>query len=159
MTTHTEQTNLVPPDYRIISELIDSGARILDSGCGSGDLMAFLVRSRHTRGQGIELNELAVRECVEKGLNVCHGDIESGLLEYPAGSFDYVILNQSLQEIRQADALPADALRVGRGGDRRLSQFRLDRLARPPFLSGKVTDHRRPALPLVRFAQREVSQH
>ncbi|WP_367359000.1 methionine biosynthesis protein MetW [Syntrophus sp. (in: bacteria)] len=116
MTTHTEQTNLVPPDYRIISELIDSGARILDSGCGSGDLMAFLVRSRHTRGQGIELNELAVRECVEKGLNVCHGDIESGLLEYPAGSFDYVILNQSLQEIRQADALPADALRVGRGG-------------------------------------------
>jgi len=100
-------------DYRIIGNMIDSGARILDLGCGSGDLMAFLARSRNTRGQGIELNESAVYECVKKGLNVCHGDIESGLLEYPDGSFDFVILNQSLQEVRQADALLEDALRVG----------------------------------------------
>ncbi len=110
----SEQTNNIPPDYRVIGNLIDSGARILDLGCGGGDLMAFLARSRSTRGQGIELNESAVYECVKKGLNVCHGDIESGLLEYPDGSFDYVILNQSLQEVRQADALLDDALRVGR---------------------------------------------
>jgi methionine biosynthesis protein MetW len=110
----SEQTDNIPLDYRVISEMIDSGARILDLGCGGGDLMAFLARSRNTRGQGIELNESAVYECVKKGLNVCHGDIESGLLEYPDGSFDYVILNQSLQEVRQADALLADALRVGR---------------------------------------------
>ncbi|SEM37032.1 methionine biosynthesis protein MetW [Syntrophus gentianae] len=109
-----EQTKNISPDYRIIGNLIDSGARILDLGCGGGDLMAFLARSRSTRGQGIELNESAVYECVRKGLNVCHGDIESGLLEYPDKSFDYVILNQSLQEVRQADALLDDALRVGR---------------------------------------------
>jgi methionine biosynthesis protein MetW len=110
----SERTDHIPLDYRVISEMIDSGARILDLGCGGGDLMAFLARSRNTRGQGIELNESAVYECVKKGLNVCHGDIESGLLEYPDGSFDYVILNQSLQEVRQADALLDDALRVGR---------------------------------------------
>jgi len=114
MMTISEQTNNIPPDYRVIGNLIDPGARILDLGCGNGDLMAFLADSRNTRGQGIELNESAVYECVRKGLNVCHGDIESGLQEYPDQSFDYVILNQSLQEVRQADALLTDALRVGR---------------------------------------------
>ncbi len=110
----SENNNNIPLDYRIIGEMIDSGARILDLGCGGGDLMAFLARSRNTRGQGIELNESAVYECVKKGLNVCHGDIESGLVEYPDKSFDYVILNQSLQEVRQADDLLENALRVGR---------------------------------------------
>jgi methionine biosynthesis protein MetW len=112
--TITEQTDNISPDYRIIGDLIDSGARILDLGCGTGELMAFLARKRNTRGQGIELNEQAVYECVKKGLNVCHGDIESGLLEYPDKSFDYVILNQSLQEVRKADDLLENALRVGR---------------------------------------------
>jgi methionine biosynthesis protein MetW len=109
----SENKGNIPLDYRIIGEMIDSGARILDLGCGGGDLMAFLARSRNTRGQGIELNESAVYECVKKGLNVCHGDIESGLLEYPDKSFDYVILNQSLQEVRRVDDLLENALRVG----------------------------------------------
>jgi len=109
-----QKENPIPPDYRIIAEMIHPSARILDLGCGTGDLMAFLARSRNTRGQGIEINESAVYECVKKGLSVCHDDIESGLLEYPDKSFDYVILNQSMQEVRNADALLADALRVGR---------------------------------------------
>lgn len=104
----------IPPDYRIIGGMIHSESRVLDLGCGEGGLLAFLNRSRSIRGQGIELNEKAVHECVKKGLSVCHGDIESGLLEYPDRSFDYVILNQSLQEVRRADALLTDALRVGR---------------------------------------------
>ncbi|MEN6330998.1 MAG: methionine biosynthesis protein MetW [Smithella sp.] len=106
--------NDIPPDYRIINDMIDSDSRVLDLGCGEGDLLAFLARSRNIRGQGIELKESAVLECVKKGLSVCHGDIESGLQAYPDRSFDYVILNQSLQEVRQVDALLEDALRVGR---------------------------------------------
>ena len=109
-----ELTTDIPPDYRIIGEMIHYDSRVLDLGCGEGGLLAFLNRSRNIRGQGIELNEKAVHECVKKGLSVCHGDIESGLLEYPDQSFDYVILNQSLQEVRRADALLTDALRVGR---------------------------------------------
>ena len=106
--------NNIPPDYRIISDMVDSDSRVLDLGCGEGDLLAFLTRNRNIRGQGIELKESALLECVKKGLSVCHGDIESGLPAYPDRSFDYVILNQSLQEVRQVDELLEDALRVGR---------------------------------------------
>jgi len=62
--TPREKENHIPLDYRIIGDMVDPGARILDLGCGNGDLMAFLVRSRNIRGQGIELNERAVYECV-----------------------------------------------------------------------------------------------
>jgi len=101
-------------DHRIISRIVAPGAKVLDLGCGNGDLMYLLVREKNARVQGIELDEAAIYECVRKGLSVIHGDIEEGLREYPDGSFDDVILNQSIQQVKKVDEVFEQALRIGR---------------------------------------------
>ena len=100
-------------DHRIIYQLVEAGARVLDLGCGNGDLMYLLAREKNARVQGIELDDTAIYECVKKGLSVIHSDIESGLVEYPDRSFDYVILNQSMQEVKRVDMVFEQALRIG----------------------------------------------
>ena len=101
-------------DHRIIYDIVEPGSRVLDLGCGSGDLIYLLAKEKGARVQGIELSEEAIYRCVEKGLSVFHSDIDSGLSEYPDQSFDYVILNQSLQEVKKADFVLKEALRVGK---------------------------------------------
>lgn len=101
-------------DYKIIAGIIEPGARVLDLGCGSGELMQYLVEAKNVKVQGIELSEEAIYRCVEKGLGVFHSDIDSGLKGYPDKSFDYVILNQSLQEVKNIDFVLAEALRVSK---------------------------------------------
>jgi methionine biosynthesis protein MetW len=93
--------------------MIGEGAAVLDLGCGDGTLMSLLVREKHARVQGIELDDEAVHRCVEKGLTVFQGDIERGLADYPDGTFDDVILNQSLQEVRNVGFIIEESLRVG----------------------------------------------
>ena len=104
----------IPIDHRAILELIKRQASVLDLGCGRGELMGILIKEKDCRCQGIEIDENAVYECVARGLNVLHGDIDSGLSEYADKSFDYVVLNQSLQQLRHFDSVFKDALRVGR---------------------------------------------
>ncbi len=101
-------------DHKIIYKIIEPGSRVLDLGCGSGDLMYFLAKEKNAKVQGIELSEEAIYKCVEKGLSVFHSDIDSGLIEYPDKSFDYVILNQSMQEVKKVDFVLQEALRVGK---------------------------------------------
>jgi methionine biosynthesis protein MetW len=100
-------------DHRIIGELVEDGASVLDLGCGGGELMDLLSREKGAHVQGIELDDEAVQQCVAKGLTVFHGDIETGLADYPDRSFDVVILNQSMQECRKIDLVMRESLRVG----------------------------------------------
>ncbi len=102
----------IPLDYQAISEIIEPGAKVLDLGCGTGDLMHHLVTANNVKAQGIELNEGSIYKCVEKGLSVFHSDIDSGLGSYPDKSFDYIILNQTLQEVKKVDYVIDEALRV-----------------------------------------------
>jgi methionine biosynthesis protein MetW len=104
----------IPIDYRVIYDIVQPRSRVLDLGCGSGELLSILSKDKDAVVQGIELNEEAIYKCVEKGLSVFHSDIDSGLQEYPDKSFDYVILNQSMQQVKRIDFVIQEALRVGR---------------------------------------------
>ncbi len=101
-------------DHQIIARIITEGAHVLDLGCGNGELLAVLEKEKNALVQGIELNDEQMHICVERGLTVLQGDIESGLVDYPDQSFDYIILNQIMQEIKAADFVIAESLRVGK---------------------------------------------
>ncbi len=101
-------------DHKAILEWIHEGASVLDLGCGDGELLALLVREKHVKAQGIEIDEQAIYQCVAKGLSVFHEDIDRGLSDYADQSFDYVILHQSFQQVKSPDLVLKEALRVGR---------------------------------------------
>ena len=101
-------------EHNVIMSWVPPGASVLDLGCGDGDLMDLLARSKQVRGQGIEIDEQAIYKCVAKGLSVFHGDLDTGLVDFGDGTIDYVILDQTLQQLQKPDAVLADALRVGK---------------------------------------------
>jgi len=106
--------HIIGLNYKIIMEIVEDGTSVLDLGCGTGELLNLLVKEKHIKAQGIEIDDKAIFECVTKGLNVFHDDIDTGLPEYGDKSFDYVILNQSLQQVKRPDDVLKEALRVGR---------------------------------------------
>ena len=101
-------------DYAIISELIEPDTKVLDLGCGDGDLLAWLAGNKNVEGRGIEISSARVQRAIVRGVSVYQGDIDQGLADYPDQAFDYVILSQTLQETRQPLKVLSDILRVGR---------------------------------------------
>lgn len=100
-------------DLQIIASLIEENSRVLDMGCGAGDLLEHLQAAKNVKGFGIEIDEREVIECVEKGLSVIQGDLNEETAGYADRTFDYVILSQTLQQVFNSEKVIKEMLRVG----------------------------------------------
>lgn len=101
-------------DHKLILDIIEHGTKVLDLGCGNGELLRILREKKNVKGVGIENDEEMVYACVKKGVTVEHFDIDEGLPDFPDDFFDYVILNFTLQETKKPKKVINEALRVGR---------------------------------------------
>jgi len=101
-------------EFKIIANLIDKKTRVLDVGCGDGILMEFLKNNKQIDIRGIEISKINVQKCIGKGLTVIEGDAEKDLSQFPDGSFDFVILSQTLQAFLNPEKVISELLRVGK---------------------------------------------
>ena len=108
-----DRTGKYRTDHLLVAEMIPAGSKVLDVGCGDGELLQ-LLESRGIDGRGIELSREGVNRCVAKGLAVVQGDADTDLVNYPDDAFDYVILSQTLQATRQPKVVLENLLRIGR---------------------------------------------
>jgi len=102
------------PDLALIADMVAPGSRVLDIGCGDGALLAYLTRAKSVDGRGMELSQAGVNACVRNGLSVIQGDADNDLEAYPTCAFDYVILSQTLQAVRQPRQVLDSLGRIGR---------------------------------------------
>lgn len=101
-------------DLRIIGSMIDPGSKVLDLGCGSGDLLAWLAANKNVIGTGIEQDKKNAAHCISRGLSVLQGDLNEEVDDYPDCNFDYVILSQTLQQVFEPARLLYSLARIGR---------------------------------------------
>lgn len=112
---HAQPVSLAErPDFHVIGEIIEPGSRVLDLGCGEGELLAWLVEHKRVLARGVEISPAQVRRAIARGVSVYQGDINEGLADYPDKAFDYVILSQTLQETRAPLQVLRELLRIGR---------------------------------------------
>jgi methionine biosynthesis protein MetW len=102
------------PEFDAIAAWIHPGAQVLDLGCGDGSLLRFLTEVRGAFGYGVDIADANVLASVRNRVNVLQSDLESGLAGFESGSFDYVILSQTLQAVRHTEQIIGEMLRVGR---------------------------------------------
>lgn len=101
-------------DFEFIARAIPERARVLDLGCGDGSLLKYLKDTRAIHGYGVEIADARVLACVQNGVNVIQTDLEAGLSGFDSGSFDFVVLSQTLQAVKNTERIVEEMLRVGR---------------------------------------------
>ncbi len=104
------------PDFAAIATLVNSGAKVLDLGCGDGSLLLYLRGARDVHGYGVEIDDENIQACFNNGINVIQSDLESGLSSFESGSFDYVILSQTLQAMKHTEGIIKEMMRVSKEG-------------------------------------------
>ncbi len=104
----------LPQDFRYIIDMVEAGTRVLDLGCGTGDLLKELQDRKKVFGQGVDISEECIQICVSKGIPVYHGDLDEGLADFNDQALDYVILTNVIQVLHRPDYLLREAARVGR---------------------------------------------
>ena len=140
MTPLDTQTNRI--DLKLVAEMVAPGSRVLDVGCGDGQLLALLAETRSVDARGIELSREGVAGCVARGLSVIQGDADTDLAAYPDDSFDYVILSQTIQATRDPRLVLQQMLRIGRRAIISFPNFGHWRMRSQVFFLGRmpVTD-------------------
>jgi len=116
VSTTNPKNNKMRYDLQIIASWIEPGSRVIDLGCGQGELLKYLIHHKNVTGNGIERNEARVAQCIEKGLSVLQGDINEEVRDYPDNTFDYVILSQTLQQVYEPDTMIRSMLRIAKKG-------------------------------------------
>jgi methionine biosynthesis protein MetW len=129
-------------DLKLVAEMVTPGSRVLDVGCGDGQLLALLAETRNVDARGIELSRVGVAGCVARGLSVIQGDADTDLADYPDDSFDYVILSQTIQATRNPRLVLEHMLRIGRRAIVSFPNFGHWRMRSQVFFKGRmpVTD-------------------
>jgi methionine biosynthesis protein MetW len=112
--TSTSARDRLRRDLRVIADMIEPSARVLDIGCGDGALLAYLAKEKGADARGVELSQSGVNACVTQGLSVIQGDADSDLDAYPTGAFDVVVLSQTLQATRQPRRVIETLMRIGK---------------------------------------------
>ncbi|WP_300651221.1 methionine biosynthesis protein MetW [Pseudomonas sp.] len=101
-------------DLDIIQDWIPAGSRVLDLGCGNGELLAWLAEHKGVSGYGLEIDPDNIAQCVGKGVNVIEQNLDKGLGNFASNSFDVVVMTQSLQALHFPDKVLAEMLRIGK---------------------------------------------
>lgn len=114
LSTHSMATTALRPDLQVIADLIDPSTKVLDLGCGAGELLEYIIENKKVRGKGIEISETGVLACMSKGLSVRQGNLQEGLADYPSHSMDTVVLSQTLPFLDNPTGVIQEMLRVGR---------------------------------------------
>ena len=133
----TAPTSPKRADFDAIAKWVRPGASVLDLGCGDGSLLRYLKESRGATAYGVDIADQNVLACVKNSVIVIQADLERGLSGFETGSFDYVILSQTLQAVQQTESIVKEILRVGREGIVSFPNFGYWR-ARVQLLAGRM---------------------
>jgi methionine biosynthesis protein MetW len=145
--TSTPARDRLRRDLRIIADMIEPSARVLDIGCGDGELLAYLASEKGVDARGVELSQHGVNACVTQGLSVIQGDADSDLDAYPTGAFDVVVLSQTLQATRQPRRVLETLMRIGKRAIVSFPNFGFWRIRLSLTLRGRM-----PLSPLLNHA-------